>query len=726
MSVETVTTRGVTLLVITAVALMPFALASDAALLNSTSSSPHLLLNPDGMVNLNSGGSCSSALDCNARACYSCTCTSKQCQCGSGFSGEHCETAFCTDRNHGCSGHGECQMSLYNITCECDRGYIGGHCETKTCDLDCKHGGTPYADCSRCDGCKGDWGGKLCDKWQGKLPQKVLMDKLSRIANESQKMLDNQRKFNPICKQGHECVGWGVDGFTGRPTAFPIVYLSYDPTRSDKRFNGMNEPVEVVANHIVSPVWAGVDGGNAFPRIEDFVHHVNTQYHGASPAPKGTNGIYSSDFAQAFNTYFQKRDDRALSVVRASRSYITMSLPVDPVTHTRQYNIDRHANDFINSLPPAYETEDHKTQFRYFIEKYGTSFVTSAALGGLVEHYSSWKTWLTDARLGGFTASMLVRNAQLDFGSKTGLPGPSGNHDPGYVRNTVREPLFCLGGDPTVSCEKDFQKWANTIPDSLVLLNFELAPISDLVSDPDVKEALDQAVKEYIKEQQAEWDAVNKCPVNCGGDGAGSCTAGQESSCKCKYSGLVGRQCSGCAPMTVKATYTNIEGYDFSNTGTVDCSGKSQIIWEGPGYCRCGLAGAANRNCHGSTTVGCSREPNGNLVAHLKQDSCQAPCPKNFEDEESQDKDTVTNTEFERRLLSGRLRGLADGSKGTCTPEFIACSKFKAVGGNTGSKVSSSKASATADSKNDKGSGQCITSGGKTGICTVTATCEFQ
>jgi len=139
-------------------------------------------------------------------------------------------------------------MGLYNITCVCDTGYAGGRCETKTCDLDCKHGGTPFADCTRCDGCKGAWGGQLCDTWQGSVPQSELMAKLEQISNASQKMLDAQKKFNPVCKQGHECVGWGVDGATGRPTPFPIVYLSYDPSRADKRFNGMNEPVEVVAN----------------------------------------------------------------------------------------------------------------------------------------------------------------------------------------------------------------------------------------------------------------------------------------------------------------------------------------------------------------------------------------------------------------------------------------------------------------------------------------------
>ena len=172
------------------------------------------------------GGACQGVLECNGRLCNDCTCVNKQCKCGSGYAGPHCNVPFCNNRTDGCNGHGDCVSSLHNITCDCDYGYAGGHCETKTCTLQCQHGGTPYADCSKCDGCKGAWGGKLCDVWNGDVPQKELMAKLDQIANASQKMLDSQRQFNPICRQGHECVGWGVDGATGRPTSFPIVYLS--------------------------------------------------------------------------------------------------------------------------------------------------------------------------------------------------------------------------------------------------------------------------------------------------------------------------------------------------------------------------------------------------------------------------------------------------------------------------------------------------------------------
>jgi hypothetical protein len=385
---------------------------------------------------------------------------------------------------------------------------------------------------------------------------------------------------------------------------------------------------------VVKPTWSFIDGGNAFPRVEDYEQHVDTQYAGASPIPKGTNGIFSSSVEDVFDAHFQKKDDRAMSVARASLSVISMSLPVDPVTKTRQYRIDRHASDFANSLPPQYDTEDNKAQFRYFIEKYGTSFAVSATLGGLVEQYSSWKTWLADPRMegGGLSNAALVRNAQIDFAKATGLTGPSVRHDDEYNKNTVNlSPLTCLGGDPTVSCEAAFAKWAQTIQDSPVLLDYELAPISDLVADPNVKAALDEAVKEYLAEKAAAWSQVDKCPLNCGISGAGSCGKGQ-SSCTCAYPGITGRQCTGCAPVEVRATFKAHLAHATSSTMTLGCDSGMKTLYSGNGgtcsaqpaqvnrarkYCKCSVGGSS---------VECSRNSIGNLRVQLHQPGCSCTC----------------------------------------------------------------------------------------------------
>jgi hypothetical protein len=527
------------------------------------------------------------------------------------------------------------------------------------------------------------------------------MAQLENIVDASQKMLNDQATLKPICSQGHECVGWGVNGVTGKPTPFPVVTLSYDPTRTDKRFNGLNEPLEVIANHVVDPVWASVDETQSFARIEEFVQHVNSAYTGATPAPKGTNGIYSRGFANVFDTFFQKKDDRALSVVRASKSYIQMALPVDPVTHTRQYHFDRHANDFINSLPTTYETDQDKEQFRTFIENWGTSFATSATLGGRVEQYSSWKTWITDSRMGAFDKDKLAANAEIDFYAKTGLSGSSGgSHDPGYER--IVQPLNCNGGDSTVGCESDFDAWAKTLREAPVLLDYELAPISDLVTDPDVKTALEAAVREYVADEEKKWAAKDKCPVNCGAAGAGTCAKGQ-SSCTCKYKGIVGRMCSGCAPMSVRGTFTNIHGSHHEAVRTLKCDGKQEDLWSGPASCE-ETSLFETKTCDTTAAVQCTRESNGNLKAHVVQKGCTI----NWIPGQS---DTVTQ---ERRLLRSRGRRLGEN---TCRNGFSA--------GSGGShSVSSQSASASAKA-GYKRMPKCEI-GKKGKKCVVTAKCEFE
>ena len=102
--------------------------------------------------------------------------------------------------------------------------------------------------------------------------------------------------------------------------------------------------------------------------------------------------------------------------------------------------------------------------------------------------------------------------------------------------------------------------------------------ISDLVTDPDVKTALEAVVREYEAEEGEKWATKDdKCPVNCGAAGAGTCATGQ-SSCTCKYKGIVGRMRSGFAPMSVRGTFTrgiftNIHG-NHHEARTLKCDGK--------------------------------------------------------------------------------------------------------------------------------------------------------
>lgn len=495
-----------------------------------------------------------------------------------------------------------------------------------------------------------------------------------------------------------------------------------DPTRTDKKYNGLSEPLEVQSHHVVNPVWASVDGTTmTFARVNEFVAHVNSVYGGATPAPKGTSGIYSRGFASVFNEYFQRADDRALSVSRASQSLIQMKLPVDPATGARAYHLDRHAADFLDSLPATYTSADDKKQFREFIENYGTSFAISATLGGRVEQYALWKTWLTDSRLGAFTDASLSRNAAVDFYGTTGLPGSAGGgHDGGYSASTSVQPLHCEGGDPTVSCHSSFEKWTATLKDAPILLDYELAPISDLVSDPEVKKALEAAVVEYVAEQKANWAELNKCPPTC--NGAGSCGG---SACACTYNGRVGRMCSGCAPMNVRGTFTDIYGSTQSGTATLNCDGRMEAVWSGGVTCQSKYMMVRTRKCNTQARAICARTSAGNLIARVEEDKCKFP--GEFEDDKVEEKDAA----FRRRLVSSRhggsgrhllnMRGSVDVGKAFhgqpgCYGDWKQQS-------SPSSSVTGSSARATFTSDTDSGCEPEKEFRGK--VCKVTAVCEF-
>jgi len=169
---------------------------------------------------LGTGAGCKSALDCNAAQCYDCACVDQVCKCADGWSGYSCQTPFCATRAD-CSNHGDCSITLHNISCECDSGYVGDRCQTQTCPLTCQHGGTPNANCTQCTGtaffllffsllgrcgamklgCLGAWSGKDCSQWNASVPVDVLLSQLETIFSGAQAMLNSLAPLNPLCRQ---------------------------------------------------------------------------------------------------------------------------------------------------------------------------------------------------------------------------------------------------------------------------------------------------------------------------------------------------------------------------------------------------------------------------------------------------------------------------------------------------------------------------------------------
>jgi hypothetical protein len=440
------------------------------------------------------------------------------------------------------------------------------------------------------------------------------LQKLAVIGNQSLEHLQAQVPYNPLCKQHQECAGWGANAWTGAPAQFPVAQLSYT-NGSTRTWHGMTEPAEAVVNPVTNPTFSGLQDAQAFSSISDFVDYSNANFAGATP-PQGSNGIFGNSFSSVFESYFQRPEDKDLSVTSAVRAIVHLSLPPDPVTHGYSLTFDQFFLRAVQSFPPPSVNSDlsiwytqYEPLFDSYFEKFGTSIVVEASLGGMVELYSSWGTPLLDM---GFDKAKLAANALIDFTNATGLGGHTGAIDPVYETYTDVNQVTCVGGDPSKCNKQALQSgaWAESTVTAPRLLRYKLLAQSELLNrmDPDIKKALDDATSMYIHAKQKQWDAVNKCPTSC--NDRGNCTKGSDK-CDCRVQSCsIGRMCSA-----IGAAVPSCGGITWGKAGcNDDASGTVKTPMKPGDKVQVKASGCGFQNMISQ----CQRNSKGQLVAFYK------------------------------------------------------------------------------------------------------------
>jgi len=479
---------------------------------------------------------CDGPLDCNGKNCFECSCTDHQCQCADGWSGPHCETPFCNSTS-GCSGHGSCVMKARSISCACDAGWAGPHCETAVCALVCVHGGAPDKGCTTCEGCRGAWGGKLCDTWNASFPASSVQLQLSALKNASQAALQESLKYTPICKQGQECVGWGVDLGAGATVNYPLLTLNF--SGSTPSWSGLKYPAGTSVVPSQSPGFA-VDEPRVLLSGADHFNYVE----GLWSEQQGRAGWYSKP-AASVTRIFDDPKDWYPSVTQAVYELYHMTIDPDPTSKSGYApKMDAAALAALQTVGPTYEQDP--LGWETFFENWGTSVVLESHSGGMLQFVSFASTVIPLTILAGKDDALAQMQAQaaIVLTNATGLGGHSGTPDPTFSKYSFPDShLYAVfGGDPTKApiAARNRSAWFESLKAAQVLTSFKLAPLSVFVDDAALATSLEDATHAYLTQQRTQWANVTHCPPTC--NGHGNCSSGTDT-CECSWC-QYGRQCS--------------------------------------------------------------------------------------------------------------------------------------------------------------------------------------
>lgn len=356
---------------------------------------------------------------------------------------------------------------------------------------------------------------KACTNWDASVPSEVLVAQLSSIIADAVNALDDLQPLKPI--QGG--IGFGASSYSGTLAPLPVLELTY----TNRTWHDYHYPDEVNVVPIQNP--GDQCDTQVFPTITAYTAYLSSLL----GKNEGRNGPLPGT-RQEMTKMFGQFGDSAVSVVTDFWALYQLQL-----LNASNVRLSKFASRAINMLPPKYEM--NPDLFAKFFTQFGTSYVVSGTGGGWVSQISSWKSWLPT--MYGFTNTDLNEQAGVDFTSTTQWCGHQGVQNPTYTGNRATQ-LACGGGDPTLQCTDPNRK-VSFITDP-VPLDYIFSPVSELVTDASVRNAMQTATMAYLQGEDAEWQAFNKCPSSCTG-ARGTCSAPQGVSCTCQAN-FFGLMCS--------------------------------------------------------------------------------------------------------------------------------------------------------------------------------------
>jgi len=429
--------------------------------------------------------------------------------------------------------------------------------QPQQCGLNCNHGGNPNSDCTACENCLGAWTGPTCDSWDSNVPfDKVLGDLLflkEQSLNQTAGNFKRSAFASPRLSVG---LGLGVDITTG-VTKLPVFRLNY-PAVPDNTWTSPGGTVFQLPSGVVVKSTSEQNSGTTsfFEGMYDYVQYLygfaNTNI---VEAPPGSfSAEIQEDLVAMKRQYF------------SGDSYMAVTKELFPVLDSQfggsyQWELDPFANRAMAALPPDYSSDTNKAIYRAFIDYWGTTAISSAILGGMLDMQSFVQQSLMTSNQGPYTAAGIQQVANVDYYVNVWGTGSYDNNAQKYLSARRLGQLSCQGGNAAELCSPasanggssaTLQQWKNSIANNPVPLKYFLSDFTNYLPDPQ-RSNIRQAIQEFLTEQRNKW-TVNfpTCPECMWG----TCQQGQYS-CTCYNNHITGKVCDQCVSGWMNKMCTN-------------------------------------------------------------------------------------------------------------------------------------------------------------------------
>jgi len=167
---------------------------------------------------------------------------------------------------------------------------------------------------------------------------------------------------------------------------------------------------------------------------------------------------------------------------------------------------DIFLND-VNNLPQEYN-EDVYFQF---ILSWGTHYSTSGNYGGKAKLFTA----ISQAMWGSSTTSDLSHNLGIQFDNwRAGFQW--GNDDTQTSFSFSSESfqwINFIGGDASYAFTDNWESWVNSTRLFPAQVKSTLNPISELVSDPVIRQNIDSAISKYLNSVNVEYETVKSLDI---------------------------------------------------------------------------------------------------------------------------------------------------------------------------------------------------------------------